>query len=29
LCPSLPGLSLPPLGVLPDWLSLLLFLGTA
>jgi virulence factor Mce-like protein len=28
LCPSLPGVSLPPLGMLPDWLTLLLFSGT-
>jgi hypothetical protein len=28
LCPSLPGVSL-PLGMLPDWLMLLLFAGTA
>lgn len=27
LCPSLPGVSLPPLGLLPDWLSVLLFGG--
>jgi hypothetical protein len=28
VCPSLPGVSLPPLGMLPDWLSLLLFVTT-
>ncbi len=28
LCPSVPGVSLPPLGILPDWIVLLLFSGT-
>jgi hypothetical protein len=28
VCPSLPGVLMPPLGILPDWLSLLLLLGS-
>ena len=28
ICPSLPGLSIPPLGTLPDWLAVLLFGGS-
>jgi phospholipid/cholesterol/gamma-HCH transport system substrate-binding protein len=29
ICPALPGASLPPLGLLPDWLAILLFGGAA
>ncbi|HET9847698.1 MAG TPA: MCE family protein [Candidatus Dormibacteraeota bacterium] len=29
ICPSLPGVSIPPIGALPDWLAILLFGGAS